>query len=138
MKSLDYVKANIEDIEGDKLDHRFTKRLLDFLPVEEINYLGFKYTGTEKHIPKEWNEENILSQLKEDVAFGIEKATKHRGISSGLMYEVCKSWCIVLENGLENTDYGWYGDKMFIAIDKKYNFGLVSKDTFNKKFYSKW
>ena len=127
MKTLEYVKEHIDEIEQDKfIDRRFTKRFLDFLSVEEWEKYGFKYTSDEEPPkPKEWTEENILAQLKEDVEFGIEKAENHRGISAGLMYAVCQAWCIVLENGLENTDYGWYGDKMFIAIDKLYGFGLT-------------
>lgn len=138
MKSLEYVKKNINTIDGDILDHRFTRRFIDFLPTDEWEQCGYKYTGTETLTPKEWTEENILAQLKEDIEFGIEKATNHRGISSSLMYEVCKSWCIVLENGLENTEYGWYGDNMFKTLDKYYNFGLVKENTFDDDFYKSW
>lgn len=143
MKTLEYVKEHIDEIEQDKfIDRRFTKRFLDFLPVEEWEKCGFKYTGEEDEDdepphPKEWTEENILAQLKKDVEFGIEKAENHRGISASLMYAVCQAWCIVLENGLEYTDYGWYGDKLFIAIDKLYGFGLAD-DHFDREFYDEW
>ena len=139
MKTLKYVKEHIDEIEQDDfLDKRFTKRFVDFLPVEEWKKYGFEYTGEdEPPKPIEWTEENILAQLKEDVEFGIEKASNHRGISASLMYEVCKAWCIVLENGLENTDYGWYGDKLFKAIDKKYKWNLTDGH-FEDDFYSEW
>ena len=72
MKSLEYVKKNINTIDGDILDHRFTRRFIDFLPTDEWEQCGYKYTGTETLTPKEWTEENILAQLKEDIEFGIE------------------------------------------------------------------
>ena len=82
--------------------------------------------------------ENILAQLRADTEFAIEKAMNHRGISAGLMNDVLTSWCIVLENGLEHTDYGWYGDKLIKEIDKMYGFGLVTEDTFDDDFYKDW
>lgn len=118
MLSLDYVKEHISEIEFDDFigDRRFTKRFVDFLPTSEWGKFGYGYKGEEEYIPKEWTEENIIAQLKADLDFAIEKATNLRGISSSLMYDVLKSWCIVLENGLEKTEYGWYGDKLIKAI----------------------
>lgn len=139
MKSLDYVKEHIDEIEQDHFfDHRFTKRLMDFLPVTEWEKFGFRYTGTEPYEPKDWTEENVIEQLKRDLSFAIDKSTNHRGISAGLMFDVLKAWCIVLDNGLENTNYGWYGDKLIKAVDKHYNFRLVQKDTFDEEFYEEW
>ncbi len=139
MLSLDYVKEHIHEIEQDDFfDRRFTKRLLDFLPLEEFEKFGFDYIGTDEHVAKEWTEENILAQLRDDTEFAIEKATNHRGISASLMNEVLKAWCIVLENGLENTEYGWYGDTLIRNIDSKYGFGLVNDNTFDDKFYCEW
>ncbi len=137
MKTLEYVKEHIDEIEQDGfLESRFTKRFMDFIPVDEWEKFGFRFTGEVHPEVKEWTEENIISQLKEDVEFGIEKAINHRGISAELMYDVVKAWCIVLENGLENTEYGWYGHSMFEAVDKYYNFGLVKEDTFDEGFFS--
>ena len=140
MLSLEYVKEHIKEIErDDMLDRRFTKRLIDFVPVEEWKDFGFKFTGDEPPTPKEWTEENIMDQLKSDVEFGIEKATNHRGISAELMTMVCASWLDVLENEtIDRSIYGWYGSALFKAIDKEYNFGLVDEDTFNSSFYEEW
>ena len=139
MLSLDYVKEHIGEFEEDSfIDTRFTKRLMDFLPTNEWEKFGYTYTGETAFIPKEWNEENVLAQLKEDVEFGIEKATNHRGISANLMFDVVKAWCKILENGLDTTDYGWYGDKLFKAVDEYYKFGFVNEDTFNSHFYDRW
>lgn len=131
MLSLEYVKEHISEIEFDDYigDRRFTKRFVDFLPTSEWGKFGYGYKG-EEYIPKEWTEENIIAQLKADLDFAIEKATNHRDISSSLMYDVLKSWCIVLENGLEKTEYGWYGDKLIKAIDEYYGFGLYVADEF--------
>lgn len=139
MKSLEYVKDHIDEIEHDKIiDQRFTKRFLDFVSVDEWEHYGFKFVGKgDIPKPKEWTEENILAQLKEDVEFGIEKAENHRGISASLMYDVCRSWCAILENGLENMEYGWYGNKLFEAIDKKYGWCLT-EGHFDGDFFENW
>lgn len=139
MKTLEWVKEHIDEVEQDNfLDHRFTKRFLDFLPVDEWSEYGFGYSGEGEPEVKEWTEENVLAQLKSDVEFAIEKSTNHRGISASLMNDVLKAWCIVLENGLENTEYGYYGDKLIKAVDKYYKFGLVTEDTFDEDFYGDW
>lgn len=139
MKTLDYVKEHIDEIEQDTfLDKRFTKRFIGFLPSSEWEKYGYKYTGEGEYIPKEWTEANILQQLRDDTEFAIEKATNHRGISASLMSGVLVAWCIVLENGLESTAYGWYGDKLIKKIDELYGFGLIDDDTFDSSFYSEW
>lgn len=142
MKTLEYVKNNIGEFERDDfLDKRFTCRFLDFIEESEWEKFGFKRTdGYEKqHKPKLWTEENILSQLKSDVDFGIEKAVNHRGISSELMAMVCLAWLDVLEDeDIDRNLYGWYGSELFKAIDKKYGFDLINEDTFDDYFYEKW
>ena len=131
MLTLDYVKEHIDEIEYDDLfDRRFTKRFVSFLPADEWEKFGFSYTGYDEFITKEWTKENVINQLKEDLDFAIEKATNQRGISASLMYDVLRSWCKVLENGLEDTEYGWYGDKMIKAVDEYYGFGLYKADDF--------
>ena len=45
MKSLEYVKEHISEIEKDILDTRFTKRFIDFLPTTEWEKYGYKYAG---------------------------------------------------------------------------------------------
>lgn len=126
MKTLEYVKEHINEFECDTLlDRRFTQRFIDFLPMNEWGKFGFEYTGEEEYIPKEWNEENILAQLKSDVEFGYEKAINGRGISSELMAMVVYTWCKVLENGLEiDGDDGWYHIKQFTSVAKHYGWEL--------------
>lgn len=142
MLSLEYIKEHIKDIEQDGfLDSRWTKRILDFLPYEEWEKYGFKPSENfdpSTYKPKEWTEENLMDQLKKDVDFAIDKATNHRGISAGLMNDVLMSWCIVLENGLENTEYGYYGDKLIKALNEKYNLGYNMDEIFDEDFYGDW
>lgn len=144
MKTLEWVLENYNNLET-VFDTRLgRRRLLPYLTEEQLTELGLElkdeYKG--KHVPtKEWTEENIVEELRGDTEFGIEKATRHRGISASLMWEVCMAWCTVLENGLDEEykdDYGYYGDKLFKAIDGYYNFGLVDKDTFGESFYEEW
>ena len=142
MKTLEYVKNHIDEFERDNFfDERFTRRFLDFIEESEWEKFGFKRTGNfeKQHKPKEWTEENVLRQLKDDVDFGIEKALDHRGISSGLMAMVCLSWLDVLEDeDIDRDLYGWYGTELFKAIDKKYGFGIIAEDTFSDYFYEEW
>lgn len=137
MKSLEWVKENAKKLDDNIIDTRFIKRFVDFLPSEEWEKYGYEYTGESKYIPKEWTEENVLAQLKKDVEFGIEKAENHRGISASLMNDCISAWCVVLENGLEDTDYGWYGDKLLKAVDKMYGWGLT-EGHFDESFYEEW
>lgn len=140
MKTLEYVKNHIDEFERDDLcDRRFTKRFIDFLDVSEWEKFNFKLKEGAEHKPKEWTEENILKQLKDDLEFGIEKALNHRGISSELMTMVCLAWLDVLEDeDIDRNTYGYYGSELFKAIDKKYGFGLVLEDTFDSVFYMEW
>ena len=126
MKSLDYVKNHIDEFEKDNfVDRRFTKRFLSFIPTDEWEKFGFRYTGTEPYVPKEWTEENILAQLRDDVEFGYEKAMDERGISSELMAMVVEAWCNVLENGLDlDGNDGWYHIKQFTTVAKHYGWEL--------------
>ena len=126
MKSLEYVKEHYKEFEEDDfLDRRWTKRFLDFLPVEEWEKYGFEYTGEEPLEVKEWTEENILKQLEDDVRFGYEKAVGERGISSELMAMVVNAWCKVLENGLNlDGDDGWYHMRQFTKVAEHYGWRL--------------
>lgn len=133
MKSLEYVKTHINEFEEDDfLDRRFTKRFLDFIPVEEWEKYGFSVAdGVDPKTikQKEWTEENILKQLHGDVLFGFEKAVDERGISSELMAMVVNAWCKVLENGLNlNGDDGWYHKRQFTMVAKHYGWELPDDD----------
>ena len=127
MKTLEYVKEHIDEFEEDDfLDKRFTKRFVDFLPAEEWGQYGFRYTGEEAYSPKEWTEENVLAQLKEDVEFGYMKAILERGISAELMAMVVNAWCKVLENGLnmDGEGTGPYHILQFETVAKHYGWEL--------------
>lgn len=127
MVELDYVKEHIDEFEEDNfIDSRFTKRFIDFIPVSEWEKFGFRYTGKEELMPKEWTEENVLAQLKKDVEFGYEKAVAERGISSELMAMVVNAWCKILENGLNlDGNDGWYHMEQFTTVAKHYGWSLA-------------
>lgn len=117
MKSLDDVLG----WEMEALDGRDRLRVADFVPTERLHLLGLEYTGVEPRVPLEWTRENILAQLREDVAFGFEKALNQRGISSALMYDIVRMWNWVLEEGLEDfDDYPMYGLPVLKATSVKY------------------
>lgn len=141
MKSIQDILDNYKDYEVFG-DDRFGARLCQFLTEEQMEKIGFslreEYKG--KHEPKEWTRENILSQLKEDVAFGFEKALNKRGISASMMFAVVKCWNKVLEEGLEDwedTKYAQYGLPLFKATALKYEFyNPIGDDEGNEFKYS--
>ena len=126
MKTLEFIAQNYK---SQCLDGRDINRLAQFLPFNVLSQFGLTpnddWNNEEKwnaHV-KPFTRENVLKQLKEDVAFGFEKALGKRGISSSFMYEVVKMWNWVLEEGLENFDnYPKYGLPLFKATAVKYGF----------------
>lgn len=122
MKTLEQVKNNYK---SQTLDGRDISRLASFVPEDQLKDFGLEIKeeakGTWKHI--EFTRENVIEQLKDDVAFGFEKALNQRGISAGMMHEVVKMWNWILEEGLEDFDeYAMYGLPTFKATALKYGF----------------
>ena len=105
------------------LDSRDYCRLADFFPASDWEVFGFSLKeGAEVPEPREWTRENILSQLRDDLDFAIEKAEGQRGISASLMYEVVKMWMWVLEDELQHADddYDPYGLPFLREVRDKY------------------
>ena len=128
MRKIKEILDNYKDYET-PLDDRFGSRFIDFLTIEEMAKIGIELKDEYKENwqPKEWNEENVINQLKKDIKFGIEKAEDERGISSSLMFYVVKSWLKVLEDEemLENfEDYYDYGLNGFYPARNKYIKGV--------------
>ena len=121
MKSIEEILDNYSEYET-FLDDRFGRRFADFLTDEQMLKIGYEvkdeFKGKRKI--KEWTEENVIAQLAEDLKFGWEKCCNKRGISSDLMVDVVRAWCKVLENGLEDIEYGWYGDNVLKTVAEKY------------------
>lgn len=58
---------------------------------------------------------------------------------TGRVEEWWKPVCIEHNcNGLENTEYGWYGDKLIKALNEKYNLGYNMDEIFDEGFYEEW
>lgn len=122
MKTLDQVLSTYK---AKCLDERDTARLASFVPEDRLKEIGFSVKeGNEgQYSYREWTRENILAQLKEDVAFGFEKALDKRGISSSFMFSVVQMWNWILEEGLEDfEEYAMYGLPLFKATALKYGF----------------
>lgn len=60
------------------LDDRFGRRLCEFLTNEQAETIGFEFLCGYINTPKEWTQENIVAQLKEDLEFGWEKCCAER------------------------------------------------------------
>lgn len=105
------------------IDSRDYSRLVDYFATDDWTYFGFAFTGSQDEQPavREWTRENILENLRSDVAFGIEKAEGERGISSWLMHSVVKMWLWILEDDLQHdaVDCG-YGLGFFRTVEHKY------------------
>lgn len=127
MKTLDEIVNNYEEWSV-FLDDRFGVRLAQFLTQEQLEKIGFK-----------WTRENILSQLKEDVEFGFEKALDKRGISASLMFAVVLRWNRVLEEGLEDypeDNYAMYLP-LFKATAEKYGWeNPIGDDSGSEDYYN--
>jgi hypothetical protein len=136
MKTLQQVKENYksETIDGSDLG-----RLMQFIPENELADFGItlkdEYVGKHKHI--EFTKDNILIQLKKDVAFGFEKALDQRSISAEMMAIVVKMWNWILEEGLEDfDDYPMYGLPVFKETALKYGFNNpIGNDTGRESKY---
>ena len=121
MKTLEQIKS----FNFNALDGRDLSRLAEFIPEAQlVDFdLALKPEAVGTWKPKEFTRENVLAQLKEDVAFGFEKALNQRGISAGLMHDVVRMWNWILEEGLEDfNDYAQYGLPLFKATAVKYGF----------------
>ena len=117
MKSIDEILNNYNEYET-FLDDRFGKRFCKFLTAEQMDKIGFTLSEESRYNwkPKDWTYKNVLLQLKDDAEFGLEKAEDERGISSSLMYEVCKSWCKIIEREDLIEEYDNYGIDTFENI----------------------
>lgn len=124
MKTIEEILNNYKEYVT-VLDDRFGTRLCDFLTEEQGKKIGFTVVdGCEWGEVKEFTEENVLKQLKEDIEFGYEKAMDERGISANLMYEVVRAWLKVLEDENEYPDYDDYGKEFFEEVAKNYGVTL--------------
>lgn len=131
---IDFAKQN------DDFASRFGTRLCQFLTCDQVESLGFEFSSEESrksHTTKEWCRDAVIAQLKDDVAFGFEKALNQRGLSAGLMASVVQSWNYVLQDGLEGFDeYPMYGLPIFKATAMKYGFdNPIGDDNGDESYY---
>lgn len=137
MKTLEQIYKSYD---SQCLDGRDLHRLADFISKEDGHKIGIEFKEDAKHEPIDFTRENVLKQLKQDVAFAFEKALNQRGISSSLMYEVVKMWNWILEEGLEDwsdDNYAQYGLPLFKATAVKYGFdNPIGDDEGNEDEYS--
>lgn len=116
MKQLKEVLENYKKYETSFPDDRFGRRFCKFLTKEEMETIGFRLQEGIEHNPLEWTFKNIVLQLKDDAEFGLLKAQNERGISASLMYEVCNSWCKIIDKEDLVVPYYNYGLDTFINI----------------------
>lgn len=114
MKTLEEV---LENFESQAIDGRDANRIAQFLKSDQLERIGVKLK-TDADVEEydsnvvEWNEENVMKQIKEDVAFAFEKALDKRGLSAGMMAEVLLMWARILDEQsvLDQEDnYAQYG-----------------------------
>ena len=106
------------------IDRRDFNRLVDFFPAEHWDVLGFELQeGAKAPTPIEWTRDNVVEQLRKDVAFGFEKALDRRGLSAAMMNSTVLMWMWILEDELADCDdYTHYGLPLLKAIAVKYGF----------------
>lgn len=109
------------------LDSRDTVRLAQFVPLKDLATIGCSAKKGWK--PIKFTCKNVLKQLKEDLAFGWEKSTDERSISSVFMAYVVTMWDWVLEDKDYqlvdpcDSDSDYYRDT-FEWVAKKYDIKL--------------
>lgn len=150
MRTLDEILSNYK---SNCLDGRDIYRLWTFIPWDVAkNYPDFLNTIKEEYrneeawnseiYEKEYTRENIIDQLRSDVAFGFQKALDRRGISSSLMFEVVKMWNWVLNEDEElanwsDNNYAMYGLPLFKATAVKYGFpNEIGDDEGDESWYN--
>jgi hypothetical protein len=138
MKTLEQIK---KEYKTTCMDGRDFSRLAIFLSNEDLLDLGLSLAkASENFQPKEFNRDNVLAQLKNDVSFGFEKALDQRGLSASLMFNVVKMWNWILKEGLEDWDdknYAQYGLPLFKATAMKYGWpNPIEDDVGNESRYS--
>lgn len=138
MKTLEQIA---KEYKSETIDGRDLSRLAQFVPFDMLGEFGIEpkeeFNNSEKwnSTVKPFTRENILTQLREDVAFGFRKALDRRGISSSLMYDCVKMWNYILEEGLENFDsYAQYGLPLFKATAVKYGFHNPIGDMYGDEY----
>lgn len=143
MLSKNYVIEHYNEFGPQTMD-RFGSRLAQFCSKEELRKLNIFVEESLNEFDdskvKDWTEENIINQLKRDVAFGFEKALDKRGISASLMFEVVFNWNKILENPLKNwnpDNYAMYGLPLFKATALLYGFeNPIGEDTGTEDYYN--
>lgn len=115
-----------------RAEDRLSRRLVKFLTEDQMKELGMElkdeFKGKHKPIP--FTAESVLEQLRNDVSFGYEKCTNHRGKSSALMFDVVLDWCKILENelaGWDENNYAPYGYPLFKAVNDLYGWDVVGE-----------
>lgn len=139
MKTVEQIK---EQYKSNTIDGRDVSRLVKFLSEEDLKVfeieLKNEYKGVHKPIPL--TKENVIEELKGDVAFGFEKALNQRGLSAGMMFSVVMMWNWILEDGLEDfpeDNYAQYGLPLFKATAEKYGFdNPIGSDSGSEYKYS--
>lgn len=143
MLTKEYVLEHY-NVFGPQTMDRFGSRLAQFCSKEELRKLNIFVEESLNEFDdskvKDWTEENIINQLKRDVAFGFEKALNKRGISASLMFEVVFNWNKILENPLKDWDpdnYAMYGLPLFKATALLYGFeNPIGEDSGREDYYN--
>ena len=143
MLTKEYVLEHY-NVFGPQTMDRFGSRLAQFCSKEELRKLDIfeeeSLNEFDDSKRKDWTEENIINQLKRDVAFGFEKALNKRGISASLMFEVVFNWNKILENPLKDWDpdnYAMYGLPLFKATALLYGFeNPIGEDSGREDYYN--
>lgn len=147
------LKEILENYETNCIDGRDIYRLYKFIPWNMIQ----QYPDILKNINDEvcneeaWNKDvyeceftrdNVLTELKRDLAFGFQKALDRRGISASLMFTVVKMWNWVLDDdetlaNWSDDDYAMYGLPLFKATALYYGFpNEIGDDTGTESYYN--
>lgn len=132
MQTIEHV---IKNRKTQAIDGRDTARLVDFLTAEQCEQCGIKFKeGYTHQKTKEFTEENVIKQLKDDVEFGFEKALNKRGLSASAMFSVVAMWLEILEIDFDKDNYAYYGLPLFKFAAEKFGFDNPIGDMVGNEF----
>jgi hypothetical protein len=118
MKTLEEIRSR----GSQTIDGRDFNRLAQFLQESEFESFGLEIADEfrGKHIPIPYTVENVIAQMKKDVAFGFQKVMEDRSLSASTMATVVALWIWVLEDDL--AAYSGSVDGFLSAVALKFGF----------------
>lgn len=125
----------VQQIKGSKSLFGFEVSVwIVYLPFEQARQFLKPEADVSKWEYKEPTRENILSEMREYMAFAWSKVQDHRGLSANRSVEKMKAWLWLLEDqesfdfADDESNYAQYGAPILKHISEKYGFEIPESE----------